>query len=196
MTRWRAPMTKFSHTSSKQPHKPVSHGVLEAYNFFGKTQNRMVNHQHTRNWKSFEKSWVFLSPSIVSFFTDFYPQFSFAYFARQWFFPMFSFEILRGNRRAGSESHWACPTFQGPLCYLVSPSNLKRFETGPIFSARIFESYASNMRIIKYNLHFGSSMALRFRWPFVSFEFYHNSKQFWKYLLQNEKKQKPQMTKH
>ena len=67
MTRWRAPMTKFSHTSSKQPHKPVSHGVLEAYNFFGKTQNRMVNHQHTRNRKSFEKSWVFLSPSIVSF---------------------------------------------------------------------------------------------------------------------------------
>ena len=190
MTRWRAPMTKFSHTSSKQPHKPVSHGVLEAYNFFGKTQNRMVNHQHTRNWKSFP------FPFYCFLFTDFYPQFSFAYFARQWFFPMFSFEILRGNRRAGSESPWACPTFHGPLCYLVSPSNLKRFETGPIFSARIFESYASNMRIIKYNLHFGSSMALRFRWPFVSFEFYHNSKQFWKYLLQNEKKQKPQMTKH
>ena len=35
-------MTKLSHTSYKQPHKPVSYGDRKAYNFFVKTQNRRV----------------------------------------------------------------------------------------------------------------------------------------------------------
>ena len=42
---FQAVRTKLSDTSYKQPQKLVSHSVLNAYNFFGKAQNRMVNQQ-------------------------------------------------------------------------------------------------------------------------------------------------------
>ena len=39
---------KLSHTSYKQPPKPVNHDVSIAYNVFDETQNIVVNQQETR----------------------------------------------------------------------------------------------------------------------------------------------------
>lgn len=44
---------KLSHTSYKQPPKPVNHDVSIAYNVFDETQNIVVNQQETRTWASF-----------------------------------------------------------------------------------------------------------------------------------------------
>ena len=68
----------------KLPHKPVSHGVLEAYNVFCKVQNRLVNQRNTHR--------VFLSH-------DSHERLDFLlhrYLARRRFL-MYSLEILRGK---------------------------------------------------------------------------------------------------
>ena len=70
--------------SYKLPHKPVSHGVLEAYNVFCKVQNRLVNQRNTHR--------VFLSH-------DSHERLDFLlhrYLARRRFL-MYSLEILRGK---------------------------------------------------------------------------------------------------
>ena len=70
--------------SYKLPHKPVSHGVLEAFNVFCKVQNRLVNQRNTHR--------VFLSH-------DSHERLDFLlhrYLARQRFL-MYSLEILRGK---------------------------------------------------------------------------------------------------
>ena len=35
--------TELSDTDYQLPHEPVSHSLKEAYNFFGKAQNKMIN---------------------------------------------------------------------------------------------------------------------------------------------------------
>ena len=65
---------------------------------FVKDLNGKVNEKDTRTWMSFvfENYRVFLFTSFISFYRiRCTVQFSFAYFARQELFPMFSFEILR-----------------------------------------------------------------------------------------------------
>ena len=70
--------TKLPHTSYKQSHNPVNTVVLKAYDLFGKAQNRMVNQQATRSWKTFvfKNSQVFLFPTFFSFY-DFSERFNF-----------------------------------------------------------------------------------------------------------------------
>ena len=47
-----------------------SHGVLEAYNSLDKAQNRKLNRQDNRSWKSYavQKSQLFLFPTFAFFF--------------------------------------------------------------------------------------------------------------------------------
>ena len=57
---------KLSLACYRQPHKLVSRGILKAYNFFGKAQNRVVNLQDIRIEISFvfEKSESFPFPTL------------------------------------------------------------------------------------------------------------------------------------
>ena len=107
MTSFQTVQTKFSHTSYKQPHKPGSHGVSQAKELsvkLGKAQNKMLYKQATCTWISseFEKSRPLL---LLTFFFLLQILMNFsnciAYSARQRWFFMFSFKILRGKLARG-----------------------------------------------------------------------------------------------
>ena len=65
MACFQAVRIKLSLACYRQPHKLVSRGILKAYNFFGKAQNRVVNLQDIRIEISFvfEKSESFPFPT-------------------------------------------------------------------------------------------------------------------------------------
>ena len=88
MTSCQAVRTTTTHTSYKQPLKPVSHSVLETNNFFSvKPKKRMV-YQYV-NKLCFRKVLGCSSPYFFSFLKQFL--FSFSYFARSQLFRMYVF---------------------------------------------------------------------------------------------------------
>ena len=160
MTCFQAVRTKLSHTSYKQPHKPVSYGVRKAYNFFVKNQNGenlYLNQLYARKVSSFLFLAVFSCHSFLWIFQSFY-----VYFTRQrWFVMVFLWNFALGigaqPAKIDTLAHARCLTAVHARSLLLCFAALF-----PIILDKLVRSKLKKRRLLDYGM----------AWRWVSTQFF------------------------